>query len=135
MLKRISNLPDFRDAGLLIFRITFGLFMLLAHGLPKATSFSEKVNQFPDPLGIGQFGSLSLVVFAEVVCSLSVTLGFMTRIALIPLIITMAVAAFIIHGEDPFSKKELGLVYLLSYVAIFMSGPGRYSIDSKLYGR
>jgi putative oxidoreductase len=41
----------------------------------------------------------------------------------------MSVAFFIVHGQDPFNKKELAFAYLLSYLAIFFVGPGKFSIQ------
>ena len=40
----------------------------------------------------------------------------------------MFVALIFKHDGDPFSKKEKPLLYLI----LFISGPGKYSIDNKL---
>jgi putative oxidoreductase len=71
-------------------------------------------------------------VFAEVVCAFFITIGLFSRAAAIPLIFTMAVAAFLVHGSDPFSGKELALSYLAAYAAILVAGPGKFSIDQSL---
>jgi len=118
--------------GLLILRLGFGGFMLAAHGWPKLVGFSEKAGSFPDPIGVGSPASLALAVFSEVVCALLVMIGLTTRLALIPLIITMGVAFFIIHGEDPFQRKELAMMYLVAYVAMMFPGPGVFSVDARL---
>ena len=106
--------------------------MLYAHGWPKLASFSEKSGGFPDPLGIGSPASLTLAVFAEVLCALALMLGLFTRAAAIPLLITMLVAAFIVHGDDPFQKKEFALLYAIPFLALILTGAGTYSVDSKL---
>lgn len=118
--------------GLLILRVFVGGFMLYAHGWPKLASFSEKSGGFPDPLGIGSPASLTLAVFAEVLCALALMLGLFTRAAAIPLLITMLVAAFIVHGDDPFQKKEFALLYAIPFLALILTGAGTYSVDSKL---
>ena len=41
----------------------------------------------------------------------------------------MAVAAFVVHGADPFAAKELSLIYLFIYAALVFTGPGKFSID------
>lgn len=118
--------------GLLILRAATGLFMLIAHGWPKLAGFSEKSGGFSDPIGLGSPFSLSLAVFAEVICALAVVLGVFTRVAAIPLVITMVVAAFIIHGDDPFAKKEFALLYAIPFLTLVFTGAGKFSLDAKL---
>lgn len=117
------------DFALLILRSTAGAFMLFAHGLPKLKSliFSKEIN-FPDPLSIGSMPSLLLTSFSEFFCSLLLILGLFTRASLIPLIVTMLVAAFVHHAEDPFSQKEKALLFLMIYIFLFLTGPGKYSL-------
>lgn len=121
------------DLGLLLLRIGIASLMLFGHGFEKLVGFSEKAVHFPDPLGVGSAISLGLTVFAEFFCSIAILFGFFTRYATIPLIITMLVAILIIHGDDPWSKKEFATLYLVPYVALLFAGSGRYSIDFKLF--
>ncbi len=125
------NLPRL-DIGALLLRLAFGGTMLVQHGLPKLLSFSSKMDRFPDPIGLGSTVSLSLAVSAEVFCAAAVVVGLFTRLAAIPLMITMLVAFFVVHGGDPFQKRELAFVYLVAYAAIALIGPGRFSLDRKL---
>lgn len=118
------------DLGLLIIRLFTGALML-THGFPKLQKLVAGDLQFGDPLGVGQEISLVLAVLAEFVCSILVILGLFTRVAVIPLAVTMAVAFFIVHSADPLQIKELSLVYLTVFVGLFFTGPGRYSIDGK----
>ncbi len=103
--------------------------MVWQHGWPKLMEFSERMDDFADPFGIGPAFSLVLVVFAEVVCAALVTAGMWTRAACIPLIISMTVAVFMVHGDDVFAKKELALTYLVGFVVILLTGSGRYAIN------
>jgi putative oxidoreductase len=73
--------------------------------------------------------SLTLSVFAEVICAILLGLGLATRLAAIPLIINMAVAFFIFHAQDPFQTKELALVYLLIFTTLLITGSGKYALD------
>lgn len=125
---------DFTSLGLLILRLGFGLSLAIFHGLPKLLDFANKMNTFPDPLGIGSTLSLSLMIFAEFFCAILVALGIFTRYAAAPVIIGMAVAFFVIHGSDPFAKKELAYAYFVAFLSIFAAGPGRYSGDSLFRG-
>jgi len=40
----------------------------------------------------------------------------------------MFVAAFIYHAEDPFTTQEKALMYLVSYIMLFLTGPGKFSV-------
>ena len=75
--------------------------------------------------------SLALTVFAEVLCSGLLMVGLFTRLATMPLLITMLVAVFIVHGADPLGKKEPALLYGLVYATLFFTGPGKYSVDGR----
>lgn len=119
------------DWASLILRVTLGLLML-SHGIPKLMKLMNGTMEFGDPIGIGVPASLTLTVFAEVVCSVLIIIGMWTRLALIPLMITMAVAVFIVHINDPLGTMELALMYLLSYCALFLLGSGKYSVDAIL---
>jgi putative oxidoreductase len=113
----------------LLLRVAIGAFML-THGYGKLqTALAGGEIQFMDPFGLGQALSLYLAVFAEFFCSILLIFGFATRLATIPLIITMLVAVLVAHGSDPFEKKELALHYLLVYVVILVCGAGKYSLD------
>ena len=117
------------DLVILVVRISIAGLML-SHGLPKmALLFTDGPIQFPGLLGMSPELSLGLAVFAEVICSLFILVGFSTRLATIPLIVTMLVALVFVHGSDPFAKQELAWHYLLGYGLLFITGGSKYSID------
>jgi putative oxidoreductase len=123
------------DAGILLLRVGIAALML-THGLPKlATLFSGDPIQFASVMGMSPSLSLALAVFAEVLCSILILIGFGTRLATIPLIITMLVAVFMIHAGDPFAKQEMGLHYLLVYLFLLIRGSGKYSVDNLVQGQ
>ncbi len=76
------------------------LFTFLEHY--KFMNNSGNGNQFPAILGMSGELSLTLTVFAEIICSVFILFGLGTRLAVIPLIITMLVAVLYIHSSDPF---------------------------------
>ena len=117
------------DIGLLIFRIAIAALML-THGTPKLLRFfgGEELS-FSDPLGLGETLTFTLAVFAEFICSVLVLIGLGTRLAVIPLIITMAVVAFVVHPDDGFNRQELPLLYLAGWILLFFTGSGKYSLD------
>jgi putative oxidoreductase len=124
--------PVGSDLALLLLRVASGGMMAYAHGLPKTQKLLAGDMGFADPIGIGQEASLVLAVFAELVCGLLLVFGLFTRLVLLPLIVTMAVAVFIVHADDPFSKQEFGLLYLVPYLVLLLKGPGNWSMDKLL---
>jgi len=53
----------------------------------------------------------------------------MICLAMIPMVFTMAVAFFVIHGNDPFATKELAFVYLVVFILMYIIGPGKFAVD------
>lgn len=121
---------DFNSLGLLILRVGLGATMAIHHGFPKLLDFTNKMHTFPDPLGIGHVWSLSLTLFAELLCAVALALGLFTRLVALPLVATMGVAFFIVMRLNEFSSKELSLLYLIGFSALFCTGGGRFSVDA-----
>ena len=138
MIKRLlnsGNYPPQINLILFIFRVGAGVFML-THGWGKfLILIGNEPIQFADPLGIGAAPSLFLTVFAEVFCSFLIILGLTTRLAVIPLLITMSVVAFIVHANDGFGKMEMPLLYGFMYLAIAIAGAGKYSLDNLIFNK
>ncbi len=122
----------FGDLGKLVLRLAFGGSMLFAHGIPKLQSWSEHSAAFPDPFGVGSQVSMGLAISAELFAAGLVMIGALTRLSLIPLMVTMAVAFFWAHGADPWKIKELAFLYMAAFGALFFVGPGRISVDAVL---
>ena len=134
-MKKLVNIYENKksmDMALLVVRITVAGLML-THGLPKLEMLlSGDPVQFPAVFGLSAASSLALAIFAEVVCSVLILVGLGTRLAVIPLIFTMLVAAFYIHGADPFARKEPAILNLLPYVLLLLAGSGKYALDHLL---
>ena len=122
------------DIALLLLRVTIAVLML-SHGIPKLEMLSTNPVEFMDFMGLGPEISLYLTIFAEVICSFLLLFGVATRLAVIPLIITMLVAIFVVHVNDPLMKMEMAIHYLLVYVVLLLLGSGKYSIDYVLSHR
>lgn len=122
---------------LLALRILFGL-LLASHGLQKLLAYSSlAAGGFPDPLGIGSGASACLAIFGELFCSVAFIFGFLYRLSMIPMIVTMAVAFGAVHGWS-INQGELAFAYLLVFIVMYIAGPGLYSVDGliakKFYG-
>jgi putative oxidoreductase len=116
----------------LVLRLSFGLLLCIDHGFEKLLHFSKLEYTFPDPFHIGHRWTLVLTIFAEVFCSLLLTLGLFTRIAALVLVIEMAVVTFIIHKSQSLAIHEPALLYLSAFFAVLMVGPGRISVDGMM---
>jgi len=132
----IAISSKWNDVALLLVRITFGASMLFGHGLGKwGKLFGGEEIKFADPFGVGPVASLAMAVFAEVICSILLMLGLLTRWAVIPLIITMGVAFFTVHIADEFARQEKAILFGVTFIALFLTGPGRFSVDALLHNK
>lgn len=122
----------FLNIGLALLRIFTGLSISLVHGInkiPVSDRFIDATRElgFPFPVifawaaGISEFG-----------CGLLLAVGLATRPSAFFLSSTMFVAAFIRHADDPFTTKEIALLYLAIFVFFFLTGSGKFGIDHLL---
>ena len=126
---KVNEATAATDIAVLIARIGIATLML-THGLPKLMMLiSVGQIMFPPVFGMSPEVSLALAVFAEVVCSVLLLAGLGTRLVLIPLFVTMLIAALLIHSADPFAVKEPAILYSLVFGTLFLTGSGRYSLD------
>ena len=112
---------------ILCLRVFFGL-LFLVHGFEKLMNFNELSYTFPSVLGFGSYMTLMVSIFAEFCCSMFLITGLMVRLAVIPMIISMAVAFFDVH-DAMFPEGELALIYLIMFIVLYFTGAGRYSLD------
>lgn len=131
---QLDFIPRSADLAVLVLRVALGTQMLLAHGWGKLASFAELSKNFPDPLHVGSTTSLALAIVGEVVCAALVMFGALTRLAALGLIVTMTVAFVGVHGGKLTGEGngELAFVYLVGFLAVYIAGPGRYSLDARL---
>lgn len=116
------------NAAMLLLRLGLGILMM-NHGYQKLIHFSEYQAKFMNFLGMGSTMSLALVVFAEFFCAMFIILGLFTRLAAIPIIVTMCVALFQVHHAAFFGKGEMDALYLTGFLVLLLVGPGKISVD------
>lgn len=103
--------------------------MLFGYGLKKFNRLiSGEEIKFFDPFGIGTSFSLSFAVLADFFAAGLIIIGLFTRLSSLSLIITMFVAGFVYHTDDPFGSKEKALMYLTSYIFLFLLDSGKYGL-------
>ena len=123
------------DLGLLVLRLWFGLSLAFGHGAAKLFSmerFTASVTRHGFPL---PEVTAPIAMLSELAGGLLIALGLATRPAALFVLSTMLGAAFVAHGGDPFSKKELALAFGAAALVVLVAGPGRYSLDARLAGR
>jgi len=125
-LERLSWVP------LLLGRLSVGLLFMSTgwgkvHNIPKVTAFFER-------LGIPAPGFHAVLVgYSELLCGTALVIGLLSRLATIPLIVSMTVALLTakradIHGIfDLVGQDEFTYWVMLVILAFF--GPGRAAID------
>lgn len=122
---------SFRGNGvsllILALRLFFGI-LFFTHGFDKLANFNELLPNFPDVLGFGSYMSLMVSIFCEFCCSLFLIAGLLVRLTVIPMMIAMAVAFFDVH-DGMFPEGELALIYLIMFIILYITGPGKFSID------
>jgi putative oxidoreductase len=133
---RLDALPSSQDLGLLALRLIAASSLFIKHGIEKLFTFSAMAQHFPDPLHIGAMPSLVIAMIADGICMPLLVLGFATRWAAAWSFCNLLVAwafvhhfQFAGHGGD---HGELIVVYMGAMLAVFLAGPGKYSIDARL---
>lgn len=119
------------NVALLVLRLAAGG-LIIPHGFSKLQNFSSMSHKFADPFHIGMKLSLSLTIFAELICGVLIVLGLLTRLACIAPIIAMSVALFFAHKGHVFSDGEMAALYLAMFITILFVGPGRASVDGMI---
>jgi len=130
------------SVGLLLLRLFVG-FGLAAHGFTKF--FGEHgiagFAGFLKSLGVPSPETMAYVsAGTELVGGVLVAIGLLTRLAAVPLAFNMFVAAFTAHRASYFitntpPKMEYTLNLDAVFLALMFTGPGRYSLDQRLFSR
>ncbi len=133
--KAVAALAKLKGVALLLGRLAVGL-VFLSTGWGKVHNV-EKVTEFFTSLHIPAPGLNAVVVgWSELLCGAALVVGLFTRLATVPLIVSMIVAILTakrgdIHGFfDLIAFEET--TYLLLLVMIAILGPGSISVDHLL---
>ncbi|WP_394558886.1 DoxX family protein [Aquipseudomonas alcaligenes] len=118
------TLPANPAWGLLLLRVGAALMLLLVHGLPKALDWSGELQRIEDPLGLGATLTLSLALFAEVLCPLLLILGIYARLACLPVLAVLLVSLLLVHPEWSLEQGQFAWLLLVLYAGLAVSGPG-----------
>lgn len=137
-IRALAVLDRFSWLGPLAMRVSLGA-VFIGTGWGKLHNL-EQVTGFFTELGIPFPAALApMVSGVELVGGTLILLGLFTRVATLPLIVTMAVA--ILTAKRPeidgirslFAFEEF--TYLAAFLWLFVAGAGKASVDALLFGR
>jgi putative oxidoreductase len=136
MLRKIVFTPDgLWEAGAVILRVVAGL-IIFKYGLEifsedKMKGYTDWLTDlnFPAPEAMAYTGKL-----CEMISGILMVLGLFTRLAAVPLLITMSVIGFVM-GEPEFLAADGSILLLLIFLHFLLVGPGKFSLDHILFAR
>ena len=123
-----------QSLGLLFLRVTGSLFLLWVHGLPKLLDFNAQLQLIEDPFHLGAHLTLSLAIFAEVLCPLLIVAGVLARLACLPILFVLLVALLVVHPQWSVAEGQFGWLLLIIFTSVFIAGPGRLALNVRLPG-
>ena len=136
MIRKFIYTPNgMWETGAVILRVVAGL-TIFKYGLEIFSA--DKMNGYVSWLTDLKFPSPETMAYIGKVCELAggllMSLGLFTRVAAIPLIITMVVIGFIM-GEPEFLAADGSILLLLIFLHFLLTGPGKLSLDHLLFSK
>ncbi|MBS1496278.1 MAG: DoxX family protein [Bacteroidetes bacterium] len=119
------------NIAILLARLVFGA-LIVHKGYLKLINFEGTASFMPALFGMNQHLAAALLIFSELLCGFLFLIGLFSRLAVIPLIISTAVAFLKMHQADIFGKGELAALYLTIFLIILIVGPGKASVDGMM---
>lgn len=128
---------SYANMGRLFLRLFVGI-MMMQFGVRQIDNFEILKDIFPTVLGMTSHATLVVMICFEIVCSAFIMFGFLTRLMIIPLFVSMVLAEYhILHdyvNEAAYMLdwQQLGYVPILfmgMYFFLLLVGPGKISVD------
>ncbi len=128
---------SYTNLGRLFLRLFVGI-MLIQFGVRQIAHFWTLAPGFHSVCGLSPEWSLGILIGIEIVCSIFIMFGFLTRLMTLPPFIAMICAEyFLLHdrlSEASYlltwhSEGYLPIMFLGIYFFILLVGPGKISVD------
>ncbi|WP_277962688.1 DoxX family protein [Pseudomonas sp. RIT-To-2] len=116
------------DLAMLWMRVCGAVLLIAVHGLPKLVHFDHELQVIEDPFEMGAQLTLSLAIFAEVICPIGIILGLFTRLATLPVLFLLAVSVLYVHPEWSLEQGQFAWLLLIIFSTILIGGAGRFGI-------
>ena len=117
-------------ATLLVRVLVAGLFIW--HGYSMMINYDEWIKMSHSTLGWGTVFEYRLIQYTELICGVLITIGLLTRLAVLPLMFAMTIAYFVAHRHDAFMMKALPFALMCLTLIVLILGGGRFSADALL---
>lgn len=122
----------------LFLRLFVGV-MFMQFGIRHLVNFNSLCNDFPTVLGLSHQTCLILMIINELVCSLFIMVGFLTRLSIIPPVVSMIAAEYYILHDllphtslyviDSIQPGYLPIMFIGIFLFLLLAGPGKISLD------
>lgn len=125
---------SYTNLGRLFLRLFIGI-MLVQFAVRQIMDYDALSQTFPAVLGMSSSMSLTIMIFIEMVCSVFIMFGMLTRVMTIPPFVAMCIAEYhLLHNSVPYmlswqSQAYLPIMFLGVYFFILLVGPGKISVD------
>ncbi|MDE6100039.1 MAG: DoxX family protein [Paramuribaculum sp.] len=129
---------SYTNLARLFMRLFVGI-MFIQFGIRQLVHFNELSSEFPSLFGFTPTACLVIMITIELLCSLAIMIGFMTRFATIPAILSMIAAEIYIikdllphealWGVTSTQPGYLPIMFTGIFLFILLAGPGKISID------
>lgn len=120
----------------LILRVTCGGLLIL-HGSNSAIHGIQHIKNMVKDVGLPEFVAYGNLI-GEVVAPLFMIIGYRARIAALVVAFNMLASILIAHRDIAFARNdfggwmiELNVFYMMTAIAVFFTGAGRYSLSAK----
>lgn len=127
---------SYTHLGRLFLRMFVGI-MLIQFGARQIVDFTIESQIFPSVMGMEGSTALTVMICIEIICSLFIMVGFLTRLMIIPPFIAMIVAEYELLAMADVSPWQLAwwaegylpIMFLGIYFFLLLVGPGKISCD------
>ena len=112
--------------------------MLLQFGVRQIDNFDILKDVFPGVIGMTSHATLIVMICIEVVCSVFIMFGFLTRLMILPPFVAMILAEYhILHDYiheatyliDWQQPGYVPILFMVIYFFLLLVGPGKISVD------
>ncbi|MBU3741044.1 MAG: DoxX family protein [Candidatus Kapabacteria bacterium] len=125
--------PWLSDLSHLLLRVVLGV-LLVYHGTSKVfdgmQGLASNLAELGWPWPTLQAFAASYIEFAG---GILITVGLFTRPVSLFIVAQFTIITFVYHGADPFKVQEKAFMFLVMASMLTLMGPGRWSVDARLF--